>query len=233
MRGNGGIYLILNMHIRVFPDGNTLAAGVAREVICNCEQAIAERRVFHWVLAGGNTPKQCYALLRHARMDWNRVHVWFGDERCLPFGDAERNDTMADQSLLSHVLVPSSHIHRIHAELGPEKGADEYAVRLADAPPMDLVLLGMGEDGHTASLFPGNPALIDDRLAVPVFHAPKPPSERVSMGYSALNRARKRIVMAAGSSKKGALQRIRKGERLPVARLMACERYVDAAASSG
>ncbi|MDQ6960886.1 MAG: 6-phosphogluconolactonase, partial [Mariprofundaceae bacterium] len=213
-------------------DANALAAMVARQVIVECEQAIAERGVFHWVLAGGNTPKKCYQLLRDAELDWSRVHIWFGDERCLPFGDAERNDTMADEALLSHVPVDSSHIHRIHTELCPEKAAEAYADLLADTPSMDLILLGMGEDGHTASLFPGNPALSDKRLAVPVSHAPKPPPERVSMGYSVLNQARKRIVMAAGEGKRDALQRIRQGELLPVARLAACEWYVDEAASS-
>ncbi len=219
------------MHIHIFPDAGALAAEVARQVICNCEQAITERNIFHWVLAGGNTPKKCYELLRDTELDWSRIHVWFGDERCLPAGDAERNDTMVDKALLSHVPVLSSHVHRIHAERGPEKAADDYAALLADAPPMDLVLLGMGEDGHTASLFPGNPALVDEHLAIPVFNAPKPPPERVSMGYSVLNRSRRRIVMVVGGRKKDALQRIRQGELLPAARLAASDWYVDEAAS--
>ena len=218
------------MHIRVFPDGNALAAEIVRQIIHGCEQAIMDRGVFHWVLAGGNTPKKCYELLHDAELDWSRVQVWFGDERCLPAGDVERNSTMADQTLLSHVPILSSHTHRIRAELGPEKAADDYAALLADAPPMDMVLLGMGEDGHTASLFPCNPALGDERLAVPVFHAPKPPPERVSMGYSVLNQARKRLVLVAGKCKKEALLRIRKGERLPAARLAASDWYVDEAA---
>jgi len=220
-----------SMHIHVFPDADTLAAEVARQVIIECEQAIAERGIFHWVLAGGNTPKKCYALLRDAEVDWSRVHVWFGDERCLPMGDAERNDVMADAALLSHVPVPSAQIHRIPAEFGPEDAAEAYAVLLNDAPSMNLILLGMGEDGHTASLFPDNPALDDERLAVPVFHAPKPPPERVSMGYSVLKQARKRIVMVAGEGKRDALQLVQRGESLPVARLAACEWYVDEAAA--
>jgi len=215
------------MHIHVFPDASALAAEVARQVTHSCEQAVAERGAFHWVLAGGNTPKKCYELLRDAGLDWSRIHVWFGDERCLPVGDAERNDVMADAALLLHVSVPSAQIHRIHAELGPEKAADDYATRLTDALPMDLVLLGMGEDGHTASLFPDNPALVDEHLAIPVFNAPKPPPERVSMGYSVLNRARKRILMVAGEGKRGALQLVQRGESLPVARLATCEWYVD------
>ncbi len=216
------------MHIHVFPDANMLAAEVARQVIRNCKQAVAERGIFHWVLAGGNTPKKCYELLCDAGLDWDRMHVWFGDERCLPVGHAGRNDAMADVALLSHVPIPPARIHRIPAELGPENAAEDYAALLADAPPMDLILLGMGEDGHTASLFPGHTvALADEHLAVSVLNAPKPPSERVSMGYSVLNRARKRIVMVVGSGKREALQHIRDGERLPAARLVACEWYVD------
>jgi len=219
------------MHIHVFPDVHALAVAVARKIMCECRQAIAERGVFHWVLAGGNSPKACYQLLRDAELDWSRVHVWFGDERCLPVGDAERNDTMADQTLLSHVSIPLAQVHHIPAELGSKDAAEAYAKLLIDAPPMDLILFGMGEDGHTASLFPGNPALDDEHLAVPVFNAPKPPPERVSMGYSVLNQAGKRIVMAAGAGKKEALQRIQNGEHLPVARLAVCEWYVDKAAS--
>lgn len=230
MKAAGGICLTLNMRIHVFSDADTLAAEVARQVIVECEQAIAERGVFHWVLAGGNTPKKCYELLRDAGIDWDRVHVWFGDERCLSIGDVERNDVMADAALLSHVSIPPVQIYRIPAELGPEDAADAYAGLLTDAPPMDLVLLGMGEDGHTASLFPNNPALDDERLAVPVFNSPKPPPERVSMGCSALNQARKRIVMVAGEGKRDALQLVQRGESLPVARLAACEWYVDEAA---
>jgi len=220
-----------DMHIHVFPDADSLAAMVARQVIIECEQAIAERGVFHWVLAGGNTPKKCYKLLRDAGIYWDRVHVWFGDERCLPVGDAERNDVMADAALLSHVPAPSAQVHRIPAEFGPEDAANDYAGLLADAPSMDLILLGMGEDGHTASLFPGNPALADKRLAVPVFSAPKPPPERVSMGYSVLNQGRKRIVMVAGEGKRDALLRIRQGELLPAARLAVSDWYVDEAVS--
>jgi len=220
-----------NKNIHVFPDANALATEVARQIVHGCKQAVAERGIFHWVLAGGNTPGKCYELLHDAELDWSRVHIWFGDERCLPVGDAGRNDTMADKVLLSQVPVLSSHIHRIRAELSPAKAADDYAMRLANAPPMDLALLGMGEDGHTASLFPGNPALDDERLVIPVFHAPKPPPERVSMGYTVLNQARRRIVLVAGKDKKEALLRIRKGERLPVARLASCEWYVDKAAS--
>ena len=111
--------------------------------------------------------------------------------------------------------------------MGSAIAAEVYAKLLDASPVMDIVLLGMGEDGHTASLFPGNAALQDNRLAVPVYDSPKPPSERVSMGYAALNAARHRILMVAGSGKTDALVRIRAGEALPIAAIADAEWLVD------
>ncbi len=216
---------------RVAADAEALAQRVAERIQSLCARAIEERGAFHWALAGGGTPRRCYRLLRRMPLEWARLHLYFSDERCLPAGDAGRNDRMAEQALFSGLPIPPGQIHRIPAERGPERGAAAYAATLADAPAMDLVLLGMGEDGHTASLFPGHPALEDTRLAVPVFQAPKPPPERVSMGLSALNGATRRIVMVAGSGKRDALLRIREGQRLPAARLARSEWYLDAEAA--
>jgi len=208
-------------------DAEDVARRAAAIVEDTAAAAIAARGVFHWVLAGGATPKHCYELLRGADIDWSRMHVWFGDERCLPAGDSERNDQMADAALLDHAPVPASRIHRIAAELGPEVAAERYRALLADAPAMDLVLLGMGEDGHTASLFPGNPGLDDQRLALPVYNSPKPPSERVSMGYAALNAAHRCIIMVAGKGKATAISRMMNGEYLPAARVSGSEWLID------
>ena len=208
-------------------DAEAVAQFAATAVIEEAGAAIAARGVFHWALAGGTTPKRCYELLREAEIDWPKAHIWFGDERCLPVGDAQRNDLMADKALLNHVPIPPMQIHRMDAELGPELAAVRYAALLADAPEMDLILLGIGEDGHTASLFPGNPALEDQRLAVPVYNSPKPPLERVSMGYAVLNAARRCLIMAAGAGKADAILRIRNGKRLPVARVQGCEWLID------
>jgi 6-phosphogluconolactonase len=198
-----------------------------------CRAIVAERGACHLVLAGGRTPKRCYALLRTMDLPWPALHIWFGDERCLPPGDPGRNDSMADAALLAHVPVPAAQVHRIPAEQGPQAAAEAYAALLAAAPPMDVVLLGMGEDGHTASLFPDHPALEDDRPAVPVRGAPKPPPERVSMGYSVLNAAHHRLILITGKDKADALARIRSGERLPVSRLAASEWLIDREAGVG
>jgi len=196
-----------------------LAGAVADVVVSAAHQALDARDVFHLVLAGGSTPRRCYEILRHKEIDWTRLHVWFGDERCLPVGDRERNDVMANDALLQYVPIPASHVHRIAAELGPLAGAADYCRQLEKAPVMDLVLLGMGEDGHTASLFPDNPALNDIHDAVPVFDSPKPPPERVSMGMAYLNAARHRILMVAGEGKREAWQQVQAGVSLPVALL--------------
>ncbi|MDX8406855.1 MAG: 6-phosphogluconolactonase [Mariprofundaceae bacterium] len=213
------------MNIVRFADAEALARAVAEQVAVAAKAAMVERGTFHLVLAGGSTPKRCYELMREMDMPWQAMHIWFGDERCLPPGDAERNDTMAGQALLMHVPLPAAHIHRMPAELGPDAGAASYAKELEHAPAMDLVLLGMGEDGHTASLFPGNPALTDARPAVPVFDSPKPPPERISMGLGLLNDAHRRIVMVAGEGKRAAWNRIQSGEALPAALLKQPEWY--------
>jgi len=205
------------MQMQVHADAQELGRAAAEMTVLACTAAIAARGVCHLGLAGGNTPRFCYEALRDMDVEWSRLHIWFGDERCLPSGDVGRNDRMADEALLRHVAIPQSRVHRMPAELGPEEGAKRYAVMLATAPAMDVLHLGMGEDGHTASLFPGNAALADARLAVPVFNSPKPPPERVSMGFSMLNAARQILILAAGVGKQDALARIRSGERLPVA----------------
>ncbi|PIW47115.1 MAG: 6-phosphogluconolactonase [Zetaproteobacteria bacterium CG12_big_fil_rev_8_21_14_0_65_54_13] len=215
------------MSEQLFENPEALAGYAARRVAELCSDAVAINGVCHLVLAGGSTPKRCYELLRDMDLPWASLHIWFGDERCLPVGDAERNDTMADAALLSHVPVPPEQVYRMPAELGPELAAQAYVKLLAAAPVMDIVLLGMGEDGHTASLFPDNPALQDKRLAVPVYDSPKPPPERVSMGYGLLNNARHRILMVAGKGKAEALARIRAGEPLPIAAIADGEWLID------
>lgn len=219
--------------IFVHDDLDELSASVAQRVAELAAQAIAARGVFHVALAGGETPRRCYEKLRRLPVDWMHVQVYFGDERCLPAGDARRNDCMAREALLKHVAIPPDNIHAIPAELGAREAAIRYAAMLENAAPLDLALLGIGEDGHTASLFPGNPATSSTETAVPVFNAPKPPAERVSLGMGALNAARQRIFLAAGAGKRGALEQILLGKPLPAANIAAAEWHLDRAASPG
>ena len=174
-------------------------------------EALAARGVFHVVLAGGNTPRSVYQALARERHDWPRWQVWFGDERCLPVDHPERNSVMARAALLDHDFARNPAMHPIPGELGARAAAHAYAEELAGVPTFDLVLLGLGEDGHTASLFPGYTAGAEaDVLAV--FDAPKPPPERVSLSASRLSRARQVLFLVSGAGKRAALRRWRAGE---------------------
>jgi len=162
------------------------------------------------VLAGGNTPKRCYELLAAADVKWGRVTVLFGDERCVPPDHPDSNYRLARESLLDSV-APAT-VHRIAGELGPDEAAAAYDRILGALAPLDVVLLGAGEDGHTASLFPGHPEVRAAGWAVGVRNAPKPPPDRVSLTLPALQGARHVIVLATGSGKADAVARARRGE---------------------
>ena len=183
------------------------------------------------MLAGGSTPRGAYELLAKRDLAWGRATVFFGDERCVPPFDAESNYELARRALLQHV-APAS-IHRMAAELGPEEAAARYEALVA-AAPMDLVLLGIGPDGHTASLFPGNAALGASTYVVAVHGAPKPPSDRVTLTLRALREARRVIVLVAGRDKADAVRRAMAGE-VPAGMIPGAEWLVtrDAAPEAG
>ncbi len=207
-----------------------LYAAVARRIEQIAQSAIRERGLARIALAGGETPRGCYERLRRSSLDWALVHIYFGDERCLPRGDIRRNDTMAYEALLRHISIPRENIHPILAERGPRIGALEYAELLEPVLPLDLVLLGMGEDGHTASIFPGSAATGQEGTVFPVLDAPKWPAQRVSLGFGALNGARSKLFLVAGEAKRAALGQIAQGATLPAARIVAAEWHIDRAA---
>lgn len=211
----------------IHDDPEDLALAAALRIAAIAAQAITARGVFHLVLAGGETPRRCYERLRHLPLDWEHVQVYFGDERCLPCGDVLRNDTMACAALLEHVAIPPENVHTIPAELGAREAAKRYSA-LLEHVELDLVLLGVGEDGHTASLFPNNPATDSSAAVVPVFGAPKPPAERVSLGMGTLNAARQRIFLVSGAAKSKALEQMFGGA--PAARIAVAEWHLDRAA---
>lgn len=214
------------------PDTAALVRAVAGRVMEQARTAIENRGVFQIVLAGGMTPQAVYRELATAGTDWSRWRVYYGDERCLPADDPERNSVMATSSWLGRVSIPVANIHPIEAELGAEAAAARYTRVIAAARPFDLVLLGMGEDGHTASLFPGQP-LDRPGHVHPVHAAPKPPPERVSLGLEALNDSEEVLILVAGSGKRAAVRRWKAGDSLPVARIhghRGADVYIDAAA---
>lgn len=200
-------------------DAQELAQQACERVLRSAEAAIAARGIFSIVLAGGGTPRACYERLRAARTDWSRWRIWFGDERCLPPGHRERNSRMAGGAWLDHVPLGSAAVHTIAAERGAVVAAGAYAEELSRVDEFDCVLLGLGEDGHTASLFPGDdwgvtPGSPD---ALAVHSAPKPPPERISMSAARLSRARCVLFLVAGQSKRRAVSGWHAGEQLPAA----------------
>ena len=196
-----------------------------KRILAAANEAIANRGRFSIVLAGGSTPKSIYALLKDAKTDWANWHVYHNDDRCLPVDNSERNSLMARTTWLNHVSIPANQIHDIPAELGNIEGAKAYAKTLAGVPTFDLVLLGLGEDGHTASLFP-NQAVDNSADAVPVFDAPKPPADRITVSQQRLSNSREVIFLVTGAGKQDAVNHWRNGVAIP-ATLITPENGVD------
>lgn len=204
---------------RIATDVGELVPQIVDALCQKADAAIVARRAFHLVLAGGNTPEAIYRELARRGAGDARWHIWFGDERCLPPDDPERNSAMAERAWLGDSRIPPAHRAPIPAEKGSDAAARIYAERLGQVGDFDLVLLGMGEDGHTASLFPGHPwgeaPGSPDVLAVR--DAPKPPPDRVSLSAARLARSTDVWFVIAGSGKRHALRGWATGEALPVA----------------
>ncbi|MFG1879280.1 6-phosphogluconolactonase [Sphaerisporangium sp. NPDC049003] len=203
--------------VLVHRDADVLAKAVAARLITGLADAQAAKGSAHLVLTGGGmgtaTLAEVAATPARDAVEWPRLDIWWGDERFLPTGDPERNETGARGALLDHVDVDPD---RVHPMLGPDAGvtaeesADRYAAELRRAsrpedhgpvPSFDILMLGLGPDGHVASLFPGMPALYDERPVVAVHGAPKPPPTRISMTLPTIRAAREVWVIAAGEEK--------------------------------
>ncbi len=209
--------------MRIFEDSAAVAAAAAA-AIAGAMRGGARTLV----LAGGTTPQAAYRVLAGLDVAWGRVTVLFGDERCVPPTDPESNYRMARETLLDRVSPAT--IHRIPAELGPIEGAAAYQLVLERLPRLDFVLLGVGEDGHCASLFPGSPAIAAEGLAVGVAGAPKPPPERVSLTLTALRAAGRVLFVATGAGKADAVRRASRGE-VPAGMIPGAEWMLDRAAA--
>ncbi len=182
-------------------------------IVAAAREAIAERGQFRLSLSGGNTPKPVYqALAARTDVDWSKVLITFGDERCVPPDNAQSNYRMAREALLDHVPVPSGQILRLKGEMPPGEAAREYEQALASfGEPVfqhDLILLGMGDDGHTASLFPGTAALQETRRMVVENYVPKFLVYRLTFTYPLLNAARQVAFLVNSSGKEHVLSRV-------------------------
>lgn len=202
----------------ILENPQAVASEACDRIVLASKQAIAERGEFHIVLAGGSTPERTYLLLAEQDCDWKHWHLWFGDERCLPPEHPDRNSVMVERALSGKVAIPAGQVHVIPAELGPELAAKQYAEILESVSLFDMVLSGMGEDGHTASLFPGHtyPAGVS---VLAIYDSPKLPAERVSLSTEALSRCRQLLFIITGREKDEAKNKWRNGMQLPVSKV--------------
>jgi 6-phosphogluconolactonase len=208
---------------KVFATAEDVAAAAAEEIA----QALRDgARTL--VLAGGTTPERCYELLSELNVTWGRVAILFGDERCVPPYHTDSNYLMAKRVLLDRVSPAT--VYRMPAELGPDEGAAEYERVVAAVSPLDVVVLGVGEDGHTASLFPGHQALKAHNLVVGVHDSPKPPPERVTLTLPVLRAARRVLILATGAGKAEAVALAKRGE-VPSGMIAGAKWLIDQAAS--
>ena len=201
----------------------------ARFIADAARAAMAERGVFRLAVSGGNTPRPVHeALAKIGDLAWEKIQITFGDERCVPPDDADSNYRMARESLLDRVRIPSGNVFRIRGEIDPEAAAQEYeaqlsafAARFGEARYRhDLLILGLGEDGHTASLFPGSPALSEAARNVIPATGPKPPPQRITMTLPLINASRHAVFLVNDAGKQPVIDKILAGSSaFPAARI--------------
>ena len=244
------------MTLHVFPDPAAAAFAAAAEIVRRAEAAQTRRGHFTIALAGGSTPRAVYELLASdefvSGVDWSNVYVFWGDERCVPPDHADSNYRMARLALLDFVPIPMDHIYRLHGEMEPEQAASAYEGALRTffgdrsrgerlTPNFDLVLLGLGDDAHTASLFPGTPALAETERWVAAQYVQKLGVWRLTLTPPALNAAEAVLFLVTGSSKTAALAAVLESppdpQRFPAQLIQPASGdlawYVDEAAASG
>ena len=221
--------------VRVFDDPEAVARHAADTLAGAIADARHEGRELHVALAGGTTPQRAYELLAGVDGAWDHVHLWLGDERCVPAGDPQSNARMVRESLLGNERAAPPVLHEVASPEVPEDAAWLYGLALLGRMPdavFDIVLLGMGPDGHTCSLFAGHPVLdVAQAPVAPVRGSPKPPPERITLTLPVVRAARLTLLLATGAEKRDALAAALAGDRsIPLARLgdgldeVACDR---------
>lgn len=207
----------------VYPDANALARGAALDLLRHAQRCIAERGIFTLALAGGSTPRKLYSLLAtdpsFRDFPWKNTHLFFGDERHVPPNHLDSNYLMVNTTLLSSGRIPAENVHRVRAELpDPKQAAVDYDVelhsffnasmRFNQCPRFDVILLGMGGDGHTASLFPGSDGLRETHRWVVANYVEKFKSTRISFTFPVLNAAHVVYLLVAGADKADMLHEV-------------------------
>ncbi len=215
------------MNLEIFNDIDQLSLALAEWITSLIEETLRLKNNFSFVLSGGNTPKKLNFLLATSpykeRIDWSKIHVFWGDERAVPFDDERNNARMAFETLLNRVDIPREQIYFMDTSLPPEKAALQYAESLyeffgSDVLPtrtFDLVLLGMGDDGHTLSLFPGTPAIHEEKLWVTSFFLAAQNMHRITLTKNIVNHSNHIVFMISGSEKANALYQVLEGEKNP------------------
>ncbi len=209
-------YQQLEFRIDETPDD--VAATAVDLILEAANQAINVRGIFRIVLAGGTTPEKVYRLLVNQECNWNQWHFYLGDERCLPENHEDRNSQMLQRTLFDSISINPHNIHLIPAELGAMVAAEQYSTDIKDSLPFDMVLLGMGEDGHTASLFPGH-EYASDQIAYAVSKSPKPPPERITLSVDTLSKNENLLILITGKAKQEAFNKWKAGVDLPIAHI--------------
>jgi 6-phosphogluconolactonase len=210
--------------LQTYRDSQAVARALADLFVDYGRMAMAERGAFYVALSGGNTPRAAYELLAEDslrdELSWSDVFIYFGDERCVPPDDEQSNYRMAQRAFLDAVGVPHANVHRIRGEADPGEAANEYAsilrTDLGNAPQFDLVMLGLGPDGHTASLFPGTPPETDDDALVRAVYAPSQMSWRVTVTPKVINLAGTVAFAVEGPEKAPILAAVYEGPVDPV-----------------
>lgn len=223
--------LILPKNWRVFDTAQQVAEHTVQSILSAAQQAVLERGAFHLVTAGGTTPLAVYRQLlaveqstafngSTVKMDWSKWHIYLGDERCLPAQDLERNSVALDQAWLKHSGIPAANIHFMSTEHGAQQAALAYE-KWVKNQVFDVVLLGMGEDGHTASLFPGRALLNHAHCVLIESNSPKPPAQRVTLSAECLAKTRLMLKLVTGQAKQAAVAQWLAGADLPIAQVNA------------
>jgi 6-phosphogluconolactonase len=215
---------------RIIVEAGEFTARAVAWIVDALTQTVQEQGLCHWMLAGGGTPLPVYRELAQLELPWDRLLVYFGDERCVPPDHADSNYRAIQEALFPSGLPQGLQLHRMHGEDEPAAAAAAYAAILPDH--IDVLLLGTGEDGHTASLFPGSPALAEtERLVLPVIGS-KPPPQRLTVTPPVIRGAHKILVLASGGGKAAALRQAWEQGDLPVALARQGDWLLDRAAAA-
>jgi len=197
--------------IKIYPTNKELAEDFAKEIIDKIDSASRGENPFSIMLSGGNTPKMLFmqlAKLSSKVKSWEHVHFYWGDERCVPPDHPESNYGMAKEALLDHLQIPEKNIHRILGENDPENEALRYAEEISKTPSFDLIMLGMGDDGHTVSIFPNNLDLMNSPKLCEVAAHPKTGQKRITITSKVINAAKTVTFLVTGKNKAGIIAEI-------------------------